>query len=109
MPMSIHQIINDTLNLTDEAVMDMIGAGDLDGVVARREKMRKFLTSHKWSLEGYKAWVKDGSWTPDQPVRGMGDRIAKVTHAMGIKGCVPCGRRQRGLNNVLPKRQRSSL
>lgn len=102
--MSIHQTIYNTLNLSDQEVMEMIGSGDIEGVKRRRTLMRNFLESHKWSLESYKAWLRDGSWTPDKPVRGLGDRVAKITHAVGIKGCAGCGSRQRALNRILPKK-----
>jgi hypothetical protein len=49
-------------------------------------------------------------WTPDQPARGLGDVIAKVTHATGIdavvkkvtKGGCGCKKRQESLNAVVP-------
>jgi hypothetical protein len=49
-------------------------------------------------------------WTPDQPARGLGDVIAKVTHATGIdrlvkrvaKGGCGCKGRQKKLNELVP-------
>jgi hypothetical protein len=38
----------------------------------------------------------------DGPPRGVGDVIAKVTTAIGIKPCEPCKARQAALNRVLP-------
>lgn len=36
------------------------------------------------------------------PMRGLGDVIAKVTSAVGIKPCVGCGKRQEVLNSWFP-------
>lgn len=41
-------------------------------------------------------------WTPDQPARGLGDVVAKMTHAVGIEPCGGCAERQEWLNKVLP-------
>jgi len=41
-------------------------------------------------------------WTPDMPARGLGDRFAKVTHAMRIKPCGGCKKRQARLNAAFP-------
>jgi hypothetical protein len=98
-------MIHDTLNLTAEEVMGIVGSGDILGVEIRRDKVRKFLESHKWSLESYNAWVKDGSWTPDQPARGRGDMISKLTHRVGLKACGKCGSRQRDLNKKHPRKR----
>jgi hypothetical protein len=101
MPMSIHQTIHDTLHLTDEEVMELTGAGDINTVIARREQMREFLKYNKWELEAYKDWLRSGAWTPKMPSRGLGDVIAKVTNAVGIKSCGGCKSRQKQLNKVL--------
>jgi hypothetical protein len=37
-----------------------------------------------------------------QPVRGLGDVVAKVTKAVGIKPCGPCERRRQMLNQRFP-------
>src|SRR5262245_60835617 len=50
--------------------------------------------------------IKAKEWTPDQPARGLGDVIAKVTHYTGIDRIVKavagggcgCKRRQQKLN-----------
>jgi hypothetical protein len=98
--MSIHQTIYDTLDKTADEVMAIICAGDIAGVEVRQEKMRTFLKGHTWSLESYKSWVKDGSWTPDKPARGLGDVVAKATSLLGMKSCGGCGKRQRKWNEV---------
>jgi hypothetical protein len=36
------------------------------------------------------------------PSRGLGDTIAKVTKAIGMKPCSGCSKRQRKLNSLLP-------
>lgn len=38
------------------------------------------------------------------PSRGLGDTIAKITKAAGIKPCGGCKRRQRVLNKLFPYR-----
>lgn len=42
---------------------------------------------------------------PQQPSRGLGDTIAKVTAALGIRPCAPCKKRQEALNKVVPYRR----
>ena len=45
-------------------------------------------------------------WDPSMPSRGLGDTVAKITHALGIhpaKGC-GCHHRQAKLNRLLPYR-----
>ncbi len=54
-------------------------------------------------------------WTPDQPSRGLGDTVAKITRATGLdrlahaytrvtgRDC-GCGRRQTELNRRFPRR-----
>lgn len=50
------------------------------------------------------------SWNVSQPSRGLGDVVAKVTHATGIdkvvkkvtKGGCGCAKRQQKLNELLP-------
>lgn len=34
---------------------------------------------------------------------GLGDLVAKVTGAFGVKPCAPCKKRQQALNNAVPK------
>jgi len=36
------------------------------------------------------------------PARGVGDLIARATHAIGIKPCGGCKKRQAALNRALP-------
>lgn len=36
------------------------------------------------------------------PMRGLGDAIARFTHAIGIKQCGPCRKRQDKLNALVP-------
>jgi len=46
-------------------------------------------------------------WTPDQPARGAGDVVAKITHKMGIKQCGGCKKRQAKLNELLPTNRKN--
>ncbi len=59
--------------------------------------------------------VSDG-WIPDQPSRGVGDTVAKMTHATGLNRLAkiytkatgkPCGcnERQKKMNQVFPYRR----
>jgi hypothetical protein len=89
------------MNKTDEEVMELTGAGDISTVIDRRESMREFLKYNKWELEAYKTWRRDGMWMPTMPSRGLGDVVAKVTNAVGIKSCGGCKSRQKQLNKVL--------
>ena len=41
--------------------------------------------------------------------RGLGDTIAKITHAIGIKPCGGCKKRQAMLNRLFPYRQNSPI
>lgn len=68
-------------------------------------------------------WQQQGilkKWDVTMPCRGMGDVVAKITHATGIdkivkwlhgspqeetgSGCKPCGQRQDDLNAAIPFR-----
>lgn len=40
---------------------------------------------------------------PDRQAMGLGDVVAAVTKALGIKPCTPCEARQRRLNALFPK------
>lgn len=56
--MSIHQTIYDTLHLSDEDVMALIGSGDIASVRNRRERMREFLATSEWSEAAYRDWIR---------------------------------------------------
>jgi hypothetical protein len=45
---------------------------------------------------------------PKVPSRGLGDTIAKITTAVGIKPCGGCNRRKEWLNRVFPYEQNIS-
>ena len=48
-------------------------------------------------------WKKiSGDKRPIQKSRGLGDTIAKVTKAVGVKPCGGCKKRQEKLNKILP-------
>ena len=38
----------------------------------------------------------------EEKSKGLGDTVAKMTKAVGIKPCEPCKRRQEKLNRLLP-------
>tara|TARA_Y100000310_G_scaffold342212_1_gene444322 strand:+ start:919 stop:1155 length:237 start_codon:yes stop_codon:yes gene_type:complete len=42
---------------------------------------------------------------PKAPSRGLGDTVAKMTRAVGIKPCGGCKKRQKKLNEMFPYRQ----
>lgn len=44
---------------------------------------------------------------PKAPSRGLGDTIAKITRAIGLKTCGGCKKRQRRLNQRFPYRRRT--
>ncbi len=45
---------------------------------------------------------KSDDWKPDQPSRGLGDTIARITSAVGITPCGGCKSRQKKLNKIMP-------
>lgn len=49
--------------------------------------------------------VKRPEWDTSKPSRGLGDVVAKVTSAVGIKPCGGCGQRQTALNTLVPFRK----
>lgn len=69
----------------------------------REERLRRKLV-RRGVLPSVKTYApsQQGEWTPDQPARGLGDVIAKVTHAVGIKTCGGCKKRQEALNAAVP-------
>ncbi len=62
-------------------------------IVTVTSKGRKFIDGRE---------VNTNTWTPDQPSRGFGDTIAKMTSAVGIKPCGGCKKRQAALNKAVP-------
>lgn len=46
--------------------------------------------------------LKELGLVPKTPSRGLGDTIAKITSAVGIKPCGGCKRRQATLNRLVP-------
>jgi hypothetical protein len=45
---------------------------------------------------------KEWQWTSKDKSRGVGDTIAKTTHAIGVKPCRGCKDRQEKLNKMFP-------
>ncbi len=50
-------------------------------------------------------WGYAGEWLPDMPSRGLGDTVAKITHALGIMPCGGCRERQEWANKKVPYEQ----
>jgi len=77
--------------------------------------LKRFLkaNNNRFDAQAYQAWVvSDGvgdraPWTPDKTSRGLGDTVAKITSAVGIKPCGGCKKRQQKLNQVFPYRQKT--
>lgn len=46
-----------------------------------------------------------GAYIPPPKSKGVGDTVAKVTHALGIEQCPPCKERQADWNALLPYNQ----
>lgn len=101
--MSIHQTILETMSLPAEEVAALIGAGDVTTVIKRRARLQLFLSAHPWDEGAYKAWLRTApeAWTPSEPARGLGDTVAKMTHALGIKPCGGCKQRHKDWNAAL--------
>jgi hypothetical protein len=55
-----------------------------------------------------KRWSKMMEGKPYIPSRGVGDTIAKITSAVGLKPCGGCKQRQEWLNKKLPYKQNES-
>ena len=55
-----------------------------------------------WELCHQLGLVKDKPPTTPEPSRGLGDTVAKVTSAVGIKPCGGCKARQKWLNEKIP-------
>jgi hypothetical protein len=67
--------------------------------------MRAHLTNRigTWEVELH----EDGrlevvSFEKAQPMRGLGDAVARVTGALGIRPCPGCDKRREGLNRAVP-------
>lgn len=52
--------------------------------------------------EFYRQQFSEEVWSPEQTSRGLGDVVAKITNAVGIKSCGGCKRRQEALNRLWP-------
>lgn len=40
-----------------------------------------------------------------EPSKGLGDTVAKVTRVMGVTPCTPCQKRREMLNKMVPYKQ----
>tara|TARA_Y100001973_G_C5160456_1_gene313218 strand:+ start:289 stop:729 length:441 start_codon:yes stop_codon:yes gene_type:complete len=60
----------------------------------------------EWPLESIPENSKPNEETTDKS-RGLGDTIAKMTNAVGIKPCGGCKKRQAMLNKAFPYKQKS--
>lgn len=65
----------------------------------------------KWKCDvcGLSAEVPDGTENVNHNCksRGVGDTVAKVTKAFGVKPCGRCKKRQEALNKILPYKDNS--
>lgn len=69
----------------------MVPAGTLSGMDEKtREQMLQI------------AEAKQQESRKSEPSKGLGDTVAKVTKAVGIKPCGPCERRRQWLNARVP-------
>ena len=88
----------------DGETAEDIGIGDTE-YRSRKEIVDRFVA--QWSGDNFPADFL--SWLRDQPEsagfgrsRGLGDTVAKVTRAVGIKPCGGCKQRQKALNKLFP-------
>lgn len=100
---------------------DQIGISAAE-YAGRRATLERYLAGAGGVFDqtDYLAWLqrdvagdRGETWTPDQPSRGLGDSVAKLTHATGLdklahaysrmtgKDC-GCSRRQKTLNTLIP-------
>ena len=64
-----------------------------------------FGTGHiEWDENNVKIRDEHTPRDPDKS-RGLGDTVAKLTKAVGIKPCGGCAKRQAKLNNLVPYKQ----
>lgn len=84
---------------------------------SRRATLDRYLQSSGGTFDetDYLAWLQtdQAGWSPDQPSRGLGDTLAKITHKTGLvriaeaytkitgRDC-GCGQRQQALNRLKP-------
>ena len=63
----------------------------------------------------FEAWEKgigpgqNKVWDPSQKSRGLGDTVAKITSAIGIKPCGGCKERQDKLNKLIPYKNKAEM
>ena len=57
--MSIYQTIFETLEQPPEAVQALIGAGDIQSVFTRRERVKLFLQEHDWDDDAFQLWLRE--------------------------------------------------
>jgi len=75
---------------------------------SRKETLDRFLQENTFTVSAYLEWLKNDSFgkrgelTQEQISRGIGDTIAKLTSAVGIKPCGGCKKRQQKLNKLFP-------
>ena len=104
MPMIIHQTIHDTLDLPAAEVMELIGAGDINAVIARQAKMTAFIKDKDWDEEEYKLWLRSANALPTkmqmarnvsvaggQAVASLAERVSAEEYERRIAVCqAPC-------------------
>lgn len=60
-----------------------------------RERMQQLVEDHQDRTPATAS-------APPEKIRGLGDAVARVTKAVGIKPCGPCERRREWLNKYFP-------
>lgn len=99
--MSIYEKIYDTLDMTPEEAFAIIGGSSISSIILRRDKMKAYLEDNKWDEVKYKEWLRLDI-TKKNKSKGLGDTVAKITRAVGIKPCGGCKKRQAKLNKLIP-------
>jgi hypothetical protein len=64
--MSVHQKVYNTLDLSEEEAFAVIGGGDIDSIIARRESLRSYLETNKWDVDKYKQYVRESFSLPSK-------------------------------------------
>jgi hypothetical protein len=77
-----------------------------DQYASRKATLDRYLQQSDGTFDqaSYLSWLQtdEAGWSPDQPSRGVGDTVARITSAFGIKPCGGCKARQKSLNEKFP-------
>jgi len=97
-------------NIYRGATAEELGLTDIE-YDSRLLTLNRFLD--QWNGNGdfeteYLSWLKGKSMEAAQKSRGLGDTVAKMTKAVGIKPCGGCEKRRQWLNKKVPYKRRTS-